>query len=154
MNWLDAARQNRHKSNLLFTTAGSKGKGELSPMPRTFARLLGHPRILGPSLVVLISTLVTLGFVSPATAQQTGTITATVLDQSGVPVQGASVIVLGGAQVGGRSNASGQVTIPKVPVGTYTIRVMLVGYARQERAGIRVDANRATNLGEIKLAEE
>jgi len=123
-------------------------------MPRTFARLLGHPRILGPSLVVLISTLVTLGFVSPATAQQTGTITATVLDQSGVPVQGASVIVLGGAQVGGRSNASGQVTIPKVPVGTYTIRVMLVGYARQERAGIRVDANRATNLGEIKLAEE
>src|SRR5687768_15321132 len=99
MNWLDAAGQNRHKSNLLFTTAGSSRKGELSPMPRNFARLLGTPRVLGPSLVVLIATLFTLGSAAPAAAQ-TGTITVKVTDGSGVAIQGASVVVMG-AQLGG-----------------------------------------------------
>ena len=120
-------------------------------MPRTLARRLGTPRVLGPSLV-LIAAFVSLAFAAPAIAQ-TGTITGTVVDQSGVPMQGASVMVLG-AQLGGNTNAQGVFTVPKVPVGVYTVRVMMAGHAKQERTGVKVDANRATNLGQFQLVEQ
>ncbi|HET9251013.1 MAG TPA: TonB-dependent receptor [Candidatus Eisenbacteria bacterium] len=123
-------------------------------MPRKLARRLGTARVQGPSLIVFVFTVavVSLAFAAPAMAQ-TGAITVKVVDGSGVPIQGASVVVMG-AQLGGLTNASGTITISKVPVGTYTIRIMLVGHGRQERAGVRVDANRTTNVGDIQLAEE
>ena len=123
-------------------------------MLRTFARLPGTARALGPSLVVLIAALVSLATASPAIAQ-TGTISGTVVDQAGTPIAGASAIVLGSADnLGGRTNAQGVFTIPRVPVGVYTIRVMMTGYARQERAAVKVDANRTASLGEFKLVEQ
>ena len=123
-------------------------------MPRTLARRLGTTRVLGPSLVIAIA-LFSLALAAPAIAQTgTGSITGKVTDQSGVPMQQASIIVLGSEGLGGLTNAQGVFTIPKIPVGTYTIRVRMAGHANQERAGVKVDANRATNVGEFKMAEQ
>jgi outer membrane receptor for ferrienterochelin and colicin len=115
--------------------------------------MFGTPRELGPSLVFVIAAFLSLVSAAPAIAQ-TGSITGKVTDQSGVPMQGASVIVKGSEGLGGLTNPQGVFTVPKIPVGTYTILVRMAGHATQERAGVKVDANRATNVGEFKMAEQ
>jgi hypothetical protein len=122
-------------------------------MPRTFARWLGTTRALGPSLVVWIVALLALTSAVPALAQ-TGTITGKVVDQGGGPLQSAGVFIKGVEGKGALSTAQGTFTVSGVPVGVYTVLIRLGGHATQERAGVRVDANRTTNIGEIKLAEQ
>jgi outer membrane receptor for ferrienterochelin and colicin len=86
-----------------------------------------------------------------ALAADTGTITGKVVDESGVPLQNASVILLG-KQMGGPTNAEGKFTLAKVPVGAYTVRAMMVGKQRSEK-NVTVDANR-TVVVDFQLAEE
>ncbi len=120
-------------------------------MPSNASRRGGFGFVKSPLL--LFALLVSLMLVQAAAASaQTGTITGTVTDQSGVPLQGASVIVLG-AETGGNTNAQGTFNFPKVPVGVYTVRVKMAGKADQERQGVKVDANRTTNVGSFSLID-
>ncbi len=127
-------------------------KGALHTMPNSASRRGVSVSVTPPLLLsVLLASFVFL-FTGNAFAQ-TGTITGKVLDQSGVPLQGASIMVLG-AQTGGQTNALGVFTVIKVPVGVYTVRVKMAGKALQERQGLRVDANKTTNVGDFNLIDQ
>ncbi len=77
---------------------------------------------------------------------QTGTIQGKVTDQSGMPLPGVSVILVG-AQTGGITNAAGEYKIVRVAVGTYTLRAMIPSHERIDKTAVRVDANRTTDVG-------
>lgn len=78
---------------------------------------------------------------TPGTAHaQAGTITGKVLDQSGEPIQGASVMVLGTGR-GAITNAMGAFVIARVAVGSYVLRTSISGHHSQDRP-VRVDADR------------
>ena len=77
---------------------------------------------------------------------QTGTIQGKVTDQSGMPLPGVSVILVG-AQTGGITNAAGEYKIVRVAVGTYTLRAMIPSHERLDKTAVRVDANRTTDVG-------
>ena len=121
-------------------------------MPSNASRRGGSAFV--PSPLPRAALIVSLLLASVGTTfAQTGTITGTVADQSGVPLQGASVFIIG-TQGGGYTNAQGTFTVPKVPVGVYTVRVRMAGHAQQERVGVRVDANKTTNVGDFTLVEQ
>ena len=126
-------------------------KGALHAMPSYASRRGGSLNETPPSLAFVFLAVLSILFAGAAFAQ-TGTVTGKVTDDSGIPQQFANVTILG-AQSGGQTNAQGVFTIIKVPVGVYTVRVSMVGFAKQERPGVRVDANKTTNI-EFKLTEQ
>ncbi len=66
---------------------------------------------------------------SSAAAQQTGSISGTVLDAATeAPLVGAQVVVAG-TQLGGQTNAQGRFLILNVPAGERTLQVFMLGYA-------------------------
>jgi len=74
---------------------------------------------------------------APAAAQ-TGTVTGNVTDTTtGASLQGAQVQVVG-ANVGGITNSNGRYVVTGVPPGTYSIRVIMLGYADQTKDGVTV----------------
>src|SRR6266850_5222961 len=126
-------------------------KGALHAMPSYASRRGGSLNETPPSLAFAFLAFLSILFAGAASAQ-TGTVTGKVTDNAGIPQQFANVTILG-AQSGGPTNAQGIFTIIKVPVGVYTVRVSMLGFAKQERPGVRVDANKTTTL-DFKLAEE
>lgn len=65
-------------------------------------------------------------------AAQTGVVTGRVVDaQSGRPLTNAQISIVG-TGLGGLSGSSGQYTVARVPAGTQTVRVEILGYAPQE----------------------
>ncbi len=120
-------------------------------MPSITSRRGGSGPVPSPSLLFFFLGLFVISSAGTAFAQ-TGTVTGKVTDQSGVPLQHANIMILG-AQTGGPTNAMGVFNVIKVPVGVYTVRVSMVGFAKQERPGVRVDANKTTQL-EFKLTEQ
>ena len=99
--------------------------------------------------LALLSLLAMVAAAAPAHAQ-TGTITGKVVDADGVPVQNASVILLG--RMGGPTNAEGRYTLSKVPVGVYTVRVLMVGRRKIDRT-VTVDADR-TVVVDFQLVDD
>lgn len=98
------------------------------------------------SFAPIVALLLGLPLLGPAVASaQTGAITGMITDQSGVGVPYANVI-LKGTQLGGRANADGKYTIVKVPVGTYTLKTLMMGYSASEKAGVPVNANQTTTV--------
>lgn len=79
-----------------------------------------------------IATLLVLLFATVAQAQ-TITLTGTVMDESGIPVTGATVIVLGETGKGATVDLDGNFTIAEVPSDA-TIRISFVGMVTQEIA--------------------
>lgn len=74
-----------------------------------------------------------LAGVTAASAQQTGTVTGTVVDRSTMqPLQGAQVNIPG-TTIGQLANAQGRFLLLNVPVGQVTVRVQLIGYGSEER---------------------
>ena len=118
-------------------------------MPSLMFRRRGRATALPLSTAALLVLLFVV--TGSALAADTGTITGKVVDESGVPLQNASVILLG-KQMGGPTNAEGKFTLAKVPVGAYTVRAMMVGKQRSEK-NVTVDANR-TVVVDFQLAEE
>ena len=117
-------------------------------MPSLMFRRRGRATAMPLSTAAL---LVLLFVASAAQAADTGSITGKVVDESGVPLQNASVILLGKG-MGGPTNADGKYTLTKVPVGAYTVRAMMVGKQRAEK-NVTVDANR-TVVVDFQLGEE
>jgi outer membrane receptor for ferrienterochelin and colicin len=92
-------------------------------------------------------------FVAGTALAQTGGVTGTVTDDSGVPLQNATVTVIG-AEKGGYTNAQGVFNVQKIPVGVYTVRVRMAGKTPQDKAGVQVDANKTTDIGSLAMYEQ
>jgi Fe(3+) dicitrate transport protein len=74
-----------------------------------------------------------LAFVAnTALAQDAGTITGTVLDPKGRPVENANVVVLN-TSLGALSNAAGQFSINNIPYGDYSIKISALGFESQRQ---------------------
>ena len=97
------------------------------------------------SVGLVAALLAATGFVSRASAQQTGTIRGTVTDSaSGRGIGGAQVTVTGTTR-GGLTNDAGAYIIRDVPVGTVTVRAQRIGFTPVDRqltvapAGVTAD---------------
>ncbi len=76
--------------------------------------------------------LLTACFVTlPLAAQQTGTVAGTVAAQSGTPLAGASVVIVGTVR-SVLTNDKGQYRL-SVPAGAHTVRARLIGYDAAEQ---------------------
>jgi carboxypeptidase family protein/TonB-dependent receptor-like protein len=92
-----------------------------------------------------------LAAVAPAAAQQTtGKVEGTVTDQAGAPLAHAQVAVVG-TSFGAMTNDRGYYFVNNLPVGSYTFRAQLIGYAPTEVREVRVSGGQ-TITQDIKLA--
>jgi carboxypeptidase family protein/uncharacterized protein DUF3520 len=85
------------------------------------------------------------------TIVETGSIAGHVRDPKGGPVKGARVVVIATALTAATDD-SGAYLIANVPVGTYTVRAMMIGYTAAEAKGVRVTANSAVTV-DLTLAQ-
>lgn len=76
--------------------------------------------------------------------QLTGRISGRVTDESGQPLPGASVSIVG-TSLGMMTDADGKYNI-SLPEGTYTVAVSFVGYTRVESANVAINGNQTTTL--------
>src|SRR3546814_12502646 len=90
-----------------------------------------------------------------SSAQQTGTITGTVLDGSDEPVDFASATLLAlpdsSFVAGAQTESGGKFTLGNILPGRYAIRVSFVGYTEEIVGNIRVKAGETTALGSIVI---
>ena len=90
--------------------------------------LIGRTRFVLPVVAALATFLLVT---APVAAQETGSVTGQVIDQTNNrPLNGAQV-VLEGIQRGALSDARGRYLITNVPAGTYSVRVTFIGYGTQ-----------------------
>ncbi len=105
----------------------------------------------GLTIVVVVFAL--LGFVTSAAVAQTGIISGTVVSaKDGKPLPYANVILVG-TTMGAMSLADGKFEIKPVPIGTYTLKVMMMGYAPVEKPNVVVNAG-STATVQFKLDEK
>ena len=94
----------------------------------------------------------------------TGKIEGTVRDQSGAPIAGAQVLIVGSA-FASTTNEQGYYFLNNVPAGVMTVRAQYIGYAPSETRNVRVFAGqtmtvnhtleqRAVQVGEINVRVE
>jgi len=79
----------------------------------------------------------------------TATIYGTVVDPSGAAVPGAGVTATSeqtGTAVHATSGPSGEVSLPPLPVGRYTIRVEAQGFKTEDRTGVELTAGEKVSL--------
>ena len=90
-----------------------------------------------------------------AAAQNTGTITARIVDGAGAVVPGADVVLTDertGAARTAVSDPRGDVQFVAMPPGVYTVRVSLQGFRTLERVGNVLTASGQLALGDLTLA--
>jgi hypothetical protein len=90
----------------------------------------------------------------PSGAQDTGTLSGTVVDTSAQVVPGATVTLSNEATTDVRtatSNERGVFTFRAVPPGTYTVRIELQGFRTLEQKRNVVNASSHVDIGEVKL---
>lgn len=87
----------------------------------------------------------------------TGEIAGRVVDPGGGPLEGVAVTVTGPSLLGARTAATsvrGTFRLPRLPVGTYAVRMELIGRRSVVHTGVRVDLGRTTSLAETTLPVE
>ena len=97
----------------------------------------------------------TLGFLLPQVvlASVTGKISGTVMDtESGEPLPGVAVSVVG-TKLGALTDENGEYYILNVPVGTYTVKASLIGFAPVEFTNVGVSAD-LTAYTDFTLSKE
>ncbi len=90
----------------------------------------------------------------PAGAQDTGTLSGTVVDGSGQMVPGATVTLANEATTDARTTTTserGVFSFRAVPPGSYTVRVELQGFRTLEQKRNVVNASSHVDLGQVKL---
>jgi hypothetical protein len=108
----------------------------IRPRPRLWARFESHFY----ALITLI--LISFTAILPLRAQSfRGSLVGTVLDQSGAAVPNAPVVATNQATGVARStttDASGDYSIPELPIGDYTVRVTLTGFTPVSQPDVHV----------------
>jgi hypothetical protein len=88
--------------------------------------------------------------VSPASAQQTGTLAGVVHDAQGAVLQGVTITVSSPALIGGTRTAStgatGSYQLIGLPPGTYTVEYEIMGFTPLKREGIVLQVAQVTRL--------
>jgi iron complex outermembrane receptor protein len=82
-------------------------------------------------------------------AQQTGTITGTILDQSGKPIQDATLEIRNestGASRSTKSDAEGKFSVPDLAAGSYSVYITAPGFALATRSGGLVTAGATLDM--------
>jgi len=101
-------------------------------------------------LFTLTSLWLFVSSIGPAWAQSDrGTITGTVTDPSGAVISGASVTASNtatGFRTTTVTSASGNYTIPLLPVGIYDVTVEASGFKKYVQPGITVDLGQTVSL--------
>ena len=108
-----------------------------------------------PQRALGIALLVVLVAAAPAAAQETGTITGTVIDPSMQVIPGATVTLTNERSGDIRNTVTdgrGEFTFQAVPPATYTVTVALTGFRTVERRGTVLNASSRLGLGRISLA--
>src|SRR5262245_4247968 len=100
---------------------------------------------------------IAIGHAMPARAQQltSGTITGVVLDDQGLRMPGVTVEIRNDQTNDVRTTGSNEVglfTMPALPLGKYTLRLALEGFATVERVGIQLRSGEVYNAGTITLS--
>jgi hypothetical protein len=99
--------------------------------------------------------LALLGRPADGFAQNTGTITARIVDEAAAVVPGAEVTVTDertGTARSAVSDSRGEVQFVAMPPGAYTVRVSLQGFRTLERVGNILTASGQLSLGDLPLA--
>ena len=104
-------------------------------------------------ILLLIPAFVLLLAASSTAFAQTGKISGQVVSaESGEPIPGANVVIVG-TQQGTSTNPQGQYTILNVAPGTYDLRASFVGYESQTVQGVEVNIDLTTTVN-FELPEE
>ncbi|HEX4565193.1 MAG TPA: DUF2012 domain-containing protein, partial [Vicinamibacterales bacterium] len=91
---------------------------------------------------------------APAAAQDTGTVSGTVIDNSNQVVPGAAVLLINEATADNRATTTagdGTFTFRAVPPGSYTVKIELTGFRTHEQKKTIVNASSRVDLGNLKL---
>ncbi|RLG68554.1 MAG: hypothetical protein DRO11_08910, partial [Methanobacteriota archaeon] len=97
-------------------------------------------RILGAFVLILLL------LIASVLGQEVGRITGTVVSATdGKPLAYANVLILG-TGMGTFVKENGRFAIEGVPPGTYTVKVMMMGYAAQTKENVVVRPNETTEL--------
>ena len=110
--------------------------------------------IIGIGLAMAV---VALGHAAPAPAQQltTGTITGIVQDDQGLRMPGVTVEIKNEQTNDVRTTVSNEVglfTMPALPLGQYSLKLVVEGFATVERLGIQLRSGEVYNAGTITLS--
>lgn len=84
-------------------------------------------------------------------AQQTGSLSGKVFDAETKETLFGANVVLVGTYMGTVANEDGVFSISKIKPGDYTVKITYVGYTEQQFTGIRIEAGKLKNLGDIKM---
>src|SRR5262245_22662713 len=109
-------------------------------MPSEHARVLNQGEIMTRKTVGMFA-LIALGTGLAFAQVSTGSITGTVKDASGAVLQGATVSVKHletGLTRTDEADASGNFSIPSLPVGPYEVTAEKMGFRREVRRGINL----------------
>jgi hypothetical protein len=89
---------------------------------------------------------IALAFVAGNAMAQTGRLMGKVTDaRSGAALPYANVVVVG-TEMGGMTLNDGTFSIVGVPVGTYTVKAMMMGYKPEQKANVNVDAGQIVQV--------
>ena len=102
------------------------------------------------SRLALLSALL-LGAAS-ASAQSTGKIAGRIVDASGEPMIGATVLVVG-TSLGASTDADGYYFILQVPPGEVTLRASFIGFTTQLIEGVEIEVDKTTTI-DVTLQED
>ena len=113
----------------------------------SFGRVRGwcSRRVKTTGVLVLWVALLSVLWVSGATAGTTGKISGTIVDQDKQPLPGGTVVVLG-QKLGAFSDAQGHYDILNVPAGTYDLNVTSIGYKTLVVKSVVVSSDETTRL--------
>jgi hypothetical protein len=103
---------------------------------------------------VLAACLACLILAAPAAAQDTGTVSGTVIDNTNQVVPGAAILLTNEATGDSRTTTSagdGTFTFRAVPPGSYTVKIELTGFRTHEQKKTIVNASSRVDLGNVKL---
>jgi hypothetical protein len=113
-------------------------------------------RVFSPATLIRMAELAVLALSCAwiAAAQNTSTVTGTVVDEQGAVVQGAAVSVVSetrGVSFPATTGPTGDFIITNIPGDTYTISVTATGFKRVDRKAVLVIAGDRVAVGNITL---